>query len=55
MEYTVSIFIFTFPKLICTLSPPKKKSSGNRNDILKKNRRVEKQGAVGSYISLRVV
>lgn len=42
MEHTVSIFIFTFPKPLCILSPPKNNPVAiERNDILKKNRRVE--------------
>lgn len=45
MEYTVSIFIFTFPKPICILFPPKSNPQAiERNDVLKENKSVEKLG-----------
>lgn len=54
MEYIVSIFIFTFLKPICILSPPKNSPEAiEQYDILKKNRVEEQQGK--NYISLRVV
>ena len=46
MEYTVSIFIFTFPKAICILFPPENNPQAikKKKDILKETRRVEKLG-----------
>jgi len=45
VEYTVSIFIFTFPKAICILFPPENNPQAiEKKDILKEIRRVEKLG-----------